>query len=314
MNDTEQLVKDALGKLAERTPHPGPTLNALRRKRKRHRNVFMIATAGMAAVAVLIFAGVIASDRYAPPNSNEAGAVLMPGNGQSVALKYAPHWLPPGFVENYRSTNDQVSRVWVPANAKGYPFNDGGPTVSISTSPKLPDTTSGWDGVSVRGLKAWVRVAQGQSSGLTAHVVWKAQDVLNVEVRGVEDVRTIAMRVAESVRADPKLAYQPAFKLDSRFADHMWGTKPSDWEAMTNWKNQVSVHVGTAPPKLLGETRQIDVRGRQGLRADNGVAVFDGNVWVWATAEPYSDTVLEAVNKVELVPSPDTSWIGSGLE
>jgi hypothetical protein len=314
VNDTEQLVKDALGKLAERTPHPGPTLNALRRKHKRHRNVFMIATAGMAAVAVLIFAGVIASDRYAPPTGNDAAAVLMPDKGQGAALKYAPHWLPAGFVENFRGTNDQVSRVWVPNGSKGYPFTDGGPNVSVSTSRQLPDTSSGWDGVTVRGLKAWVRVATGQSSGQTAHVVWRAQDVLNVEVRGVEDVRTVAMRVAESVRADPKLTHQPAFKLDGRFADHMWGTKPSDWEAMTNWKNQVSVHVGTSPPQLLGETRQIEARGRQGLRADNGVAVFDGTVWIWATAEAYSDVVLEAVNKVELAPTLDTSWIGSGLE
>lgn len=314
MNDTEQLVKEALGKLAERTPHPGPTLNALRRKRKRqHGSVFMISIAGVAAVAVLIFAGVIASDRYTPPTGNDAAAALMPDKGQTVALKYAPHWLPDGFVENFRGTSDQVSRVWVPANAKGYPFNDGGPTVSIRTSPQLPDTSSGWNGVTVRGLKAWVRVAAGQSPGLVAHVVWRAQDVLNVEVRGVEDVRAVALRVAESVRADPKLTHKPAFKIDGRFADHMWGTKPSDWEAMTNWKNQVSVHVGTLPPQLVGETKPIVVRGREGLRTDNGVAVFDGSVWIWATAESSSDLVVEAVNKVELVPSPDTRWIGSGL-
>ncbi|MET9633216.1 hypothetical protein ABZX92_37740 [Lentzea sp. NPDC006480] len=313
MNDTEQLVKDALGKLAERTPHPGPTLNALRRKRKRHRNVFMIATAGMAAVAVLIFAGVIASDRYAPPKGNDAAAVLMPGNGQAVALKYAPHWLPNGFVENFRGTNDQVSRVWVPKGDQGYPFTDGRPTVVIGTSAEMPDVSSGWSEATVRGLKAWVRTGQGQSPGSTARVVWKAQDILSVEVRGVDDVQAVALQVAESVRADAKIAYKPPFKLDGRFADHMWGTAADTWEAMTNWKNQVSVHVGTTAPQLLGQTQQIAVRGRQGLRADNGVAVFDGSVWIWATAESYSDTVLEAVNKVELVDSPDTSWIGKPL-
>jgi hypothetical protein len=203
--------------------------------------------------------------------------------------------------------------VWVPAGDKGYPFNDGRPMVTISTSAEMPVVTSGWDRESVRGLNAWSRVDAGQSKDETAHVVWRAQDVLNVEVRGVADPRAVALRVAESVRADPKLTHRPAFKLDGKLADHMWGTKPSDWEAMTNWKNQVSVHVGTLPPQLLGETKPITVRGREGLRTDNGVAVFDGAVWIWATAESNSDLVVEAVNKVELVPSPDTSWIGKAL-
>ncbi|GAB2855590.1 hypothetical protein [Lentzea nigeriaca] len=312
MNDTEQLVKDALGKLAERTPHPGPTLNALRRKRKRHRNVFMIAAAGMAAVAVLIFAGVIASDRYSPPSGNDAAAALMPNNGQSIALRYAPHWLPDGFVENFRGTHEQVSRAWVPKGAKGYPFDDGGPAVIIGTSAEMPDT-NGWDSVTVRGLKAWARTGAGQSRDATAHVVWKAQDILNVEVRGVPDARTVALRVAESVRADPKLTHQPAFKLDGRFADHMWGTKPGEWESMTNWRNQVSVHVSPVAPALAGESYPIRVRGKDGFRTGNTVSVLDGGAWIWASAESYSDLVLEAVNKVELVPSPDTSWIGSGL-
>ncbi|MEV6242337.1 hypothetical protein [Lentzea sp. NPDC051838] len=312
MNDTEQLVKDALGKLAERTPHPGPTLNALRRKRKRHRNVFMIATAGVAAVAVLIFAGVIASDRYSPPSGSDAAAALNTDNGQTVALKYAPHWLPDGFVENFRGTNDQVSRVWVPAGDKGYPFTDGKPTVVLGTSAELPDTT-GWDSVTVRGLKAWVRSGAGQSPGETAHVVWKAQDVLNVEVRGVGDVRGVALQVAESVRFDTKLRHQPPFKIDGRFADHVWGATASAWEAMTNWKNQVSVHVSPQQPELSGQTQPIKVRGKDGFRTGNTVSVLDAGVWIWASAESYSDTVLEAVNKVELVSSPDTSWIGKKL-
>lgn len=313
MNDTEQLVKEALGKLAERTPHPGPTLNALRRKRKRHRNVFMIAAAGMAAVAVLIFAGVIASDRYAPPSGNDAAAALMPDTGQNVALKYTPHWLPTGFVENFRGTADQVSRVWVPKGDKGYPYTDGRPNVVIGTSAEMPDVSSGWREVTVRGLKAWVRSGQGQSPGATAHVVWKAQDVLNVEVRGVDDVEAVALQVAESVRADAKITYKPPFKIDGRFSDHMWGTAADAWTAMTFWKDQVSVQVSPQKPELTGATQPIKVRGKDGFRTGNAVSVLDAGVWIWASAESYSDTVLEAVNKVELVPSPDTSWIGKSL-
>lgn len=314
MNDTEQLIKDALGKLAERTPHPGPTLNALRRKRKRQRNnIFLIATAGMAAVAVLIFAGVVASDRYTPPNGNDAAAVLMPGNGQSVSLKYTPHWLPEGFVENFRGTNGQVSRVWVPSGDKGYPFNDGRPAVTVSTRADLPDV-KGWEETTVRGLKAWVQVVQGQARDSVAHVLWKAQDVLNVEVRGVDDVRATALRVAESVRADAKIVHQAPFKLDGKPADHMWGTKPGEWTAMTNWKNNITVHVSTQKPELQAPAEPVGVRGRTGHKAGNTVAVLDTTgVWIWATSEKPTDAVFDALTAVELVPSPDTSWIGKGL-
>lgn len=312
MNDTEQLIKEALGKLAERTPHPGPTLNALRRKRKRHRNVFLIAAAGVAAVAVLIFAGTIASDRYQPPHHNDAAAALMSGNGQSVALRYEPHWLPEGFVENFRGTHEQVSRVWVPAGDKGYPFNDGRPMVAIGTSAEMPDT-SGWDKVTVRGLMAWVQVGAGQSAGSTAHVVWKAQEILNVTVRGVNDVRAAALRVADSVRADAKLRHQPPFKIDGTPADHMWGTKPGEWQAMTNWKNQVSVHVSPQKPELPGPAEPVGVRGTTGQKAGNTVAVLDtSGVWIWASSEKPTDTVLQVLTAVQLVPSPDTSWIGKG--
>ncbi|GGU62823.1 hypothetical protein [Lentzea flava] len=307
MNDTEQLVKDALGKLAERTPHPGPTLNALRRKRKRPRNVFLISVAGMAAVAVLIFAGVIASDRYTPPSGNDAAAALIPGNGQSVALKYAPHWLPTGYVENFRLVDREVHRVWVPEGAKGFPFTDGGPQIALIAGGDQPEGVD-WQDTTVRGLKAKIALRDQ-----TAELVWHAQDLLKVSVRGFPDARQVALQVAESVRADSKVVHRAAFKLDGRYADHTWGSKPADWEAMSIWKNQVSVHVGTLPPQLVGDTKPVVVRGREGLRTEKGVAVFDGSVWIWATAESNTDLVVEAVNKVELVPSPDTSWIGKGL-
>ncbi|WP_112269075.1 hypothetical protein [Lentzea terrae] len=312
MNDTEQLVKEALGKLAERTPHPGPTLNALRRKRKRHGNVFMIAVAGVAAVAVLIFAGVIASDRYMPPNGNDAAAALMPDSGQSVVLKYAPHWLPNGYVENFRLVDREVHRVWVPAAAKGYPFTDGGPQVALIVGGDQPEGAD-WQDTTVRGLKAKIALRQGQSPGQTAELVWQAQDLLKVSVRGFADVRQVALQVAESVRADAKITHQAPFKVDGKPADHTWGTKPGEWEAMANWKNQVSVHVSPQVPQVGTYVGDVGVRGKVGFRTANAVLVREGDVWIWATAESYSDQLVEAVNKVELVPSPDTSWIGKGL-
>ncbi|MGI5504823.1 hypothetical protein [Lentzea sp. CA-135723] len=297
MNDTEQLIKEALGQLAERAPHPGPTLNALRRKRKRQRNVFMIAVAGVAAVAVLIFAGIVASDRYVPPNPNDAGAVLVPGNGQDVALKYAPHWLPEGFVENSRTTNNAVTRVWGPA--------DGKASVVISTLGGLPDT-GGWDEVGVRGLKAWAKVADG-----AARVVWKAQDALEVSVRGLDDVRAVALRVAESVRADAKTTHKAPFKVEGRYADQMSGVGADQWDASLN-VGSVTVHVATQKPELAA-AEPVSVRGKEGLRSGNTVAVSDGGRWIWATSSAYSDRLAELVTEVELTDAPDTGWLGKGL-
>ncbi len=302
MNDTEQLVKDALGKLAERTPHPGPTLNALRRKRKRHRNVFMIAAAGVAAVAVLIFAGVIASDRYMPPNPNDAAAALVQGDGKSVPFKYAPHWLPAGFVESLRATNGAPTRVWGPAGATPY----SNPGLVIRVHGAMPDV-HGWDLTQVRGLEAWVQVR-----GDAATVVWKAQDVLDVSVTGVGDAREVALRVAESVRADAKITYAPPFKLEGRYAELVRGTAPDKWHSSLG-RNSVSVQVATEKPELPEPNEQLTVRGKQGVRNGNTVAVQDGGLWISATASAWSDELVELVNKVEIVDRPDTSWIGKGL-
>ncbi|MCG8921678.1 hypothetical protein [Lentzea sp. CC55] len=298
MNDTEQLIKDALGKLAERTPHPGPTLNALRRKHKRQRNnIFLIATAGVAAVTVLVFGGLVASDRYAPPTGGDAAAALVVGGGQNVALKYAPRWLPEGFTENSRTTNNAVTRVWGPA--------DGKASVVITTLGGMPDT-GGWDEVGVRGLKAWARVADGAAS-----VVWKAQDALQVAVRGVDDVRAVALRVAESVRADAKATHQAPFKVEGKYADQMSGAGADRWDASLNL-GSVTVHVGTQKPELAA-AEPVSVRGREGLRSGATVAVSDGGRWIWATSSAYSDRLVELVGEVELVDAPDTGWIGKGL-
>ncbi|MFI6097200.1 hypothetical protein ACIA8G_16675 [Lentzea sp. NPDC051213] len=321
MNDTEQLIKDALGKLAERTPHPGPTLNALRRKRKRQRNnVFLIATAGMAAVAVLIFTGLIASDRYTPPNHNDAAAALMPTNvnGQSFELKYAPHWLPDGFVENYRSVGPEVTRVWVPVSAKDRnPMEQtGDPRVTLRKLKKLPDGLDQWQEVTVRGLKAWQKSSQGQSAGLTTEVVWQAQDALSVTLRGVTDASEAALRVADSVRADSNLSFLPPFWLDGKAAADVWGSSPYDWSA--RWAGEkFGVTVSTRQPAKT-EGALATVRGQKGTVVNDSAVVVRDSSGFWITVEGAPgarDSLVEAANRVQLqiVPSPDTIWIGKGL-
>ncbi len=317
MNDTEQLIKDALGKLAERTPHPGPTLNALRRKRKQQRsNIFLIATAGVAAVAVLIFAGVIASDRYTPPTSDNAAAALLPANGGSVEIKYAPHWLPEGYVETFRSVGDETTRVWVPASIKDKDPTQqtGDARVSLTNSRKLPDL-DGWLETSVRGLKAWVRTVQGQSPGQTTEVVWQAQDVLAVSVRGEADGRETAMRVADSVRADAKLTYLAPFSLDGRPAGDIWGSTLNRWTAQ--WRSEKFVVTLSTSAPAQTDGAPVTVRGKTGAIVGSGALVVqDSGLWLTVSGDGEStDSLLDAATRVSMqhMDHPDTNWIGTGL-
>jgi hypothetical protein len=311
VNDTEQLIKEALGKVAERTPHPGPTLNALRRKRKRnHRNVFLIATAGMAAVAVLIFAGVIAGDKYTPPRGNDAAAVLMSGNGQNVALKYAPHWLPDGFVETLRAANDDgtTTRVWMLPDAPANPLSGDGPRVQLSSGTKYADGTDGWQDATVRGLKARVKEFAGQ-----AVVEWKAQVTLVVQVGGLDRLKETALRVADSVRADSNAVYQAPFKVKDKHANAFHGTGPDDWTAQLS-PAPVDVTVLSRAPDLSGkQTAPVTVRGKQGVLVDGReVLVQEGGLWITAMSiEPGKtvDDLVATVNDVEIAPGLDTGWI-----
>lgn len=317
MNDTEQLIKDALGKLAERTPHPGPTLNAVRRKHKQQRNnIFLIATAGIAAVAVLIFAGVVASDRYTPPNSDSAAAVLLPANGNKVDLEHTPHWLPDGYVETFRSVGDDTTRVWVPASAAEVDptLQTGHPRVTLTSLKKLPDL-GGWAETSVRGLKAWTRTVQGQSAGPTTELVWEAQDVLSVSVRGEASGQEIAMRVADSVRSDSKISFLTPFSLDGRPAGDVWGSAPSRWTAQ--WRSEkFVVTLSTSAPAQTNGT-PVTVRGKQGVIVETGALVVqDAGLWLTVSGHDQgADELVGVADRVSMqhMDHPDTEWIGKGI-
>ena len=308
MNDTEQLIKDALGQLAERTPHPGPTLNALRRKRKRQRNnLFLIATAGMAAVVVLIFAGVVASDRYTPPNPNDAAAALVPGNATG-ALKYQPHWLPAGFTETLRAAHDgKTTRVWVPSEAPADAPQSDGPNIQLSSGQGYAGRADGWQDTTVRGLSGRV-----QMNGGTAIVEWKAQETLVVQVQDVGDPRATALRVADSVRADSNATFQAPFKLKGRQADVFSGSSPGDWRAKIS-AEPIEVTVTSRAPSSFGtQSTPVTVRGKNGIVEGSTVWVQEGGLWISAVSlEPGKpvDELVAAVNDVELASNVDTGWI-----
>ncbi|MFD4674903.1 hypothetical protein ACFWNN_34620 [Lentzea sp. NPDC058450] len=308
MNDTEQRIKEALGLLAERTPHPGPTLNALRRKRKKQRNVFMIAVAGVAAVAVLIFAGVVASDRYVPPNPNDAGAALVPG--APGALKYQPHWLPVGFVETYRSAHDgSTERGWVAADAPADAYG-GGPSVTLSSGQGFSGQLSEWKDVTVRGLKARV-----QATDTLAVVEWKAQETLVVRVDRVGHPEATALRVADSVRADSDAVFAAPFKVQGKSATTFGGTGPDDWNAQYSpGRGPFEVTLSKRRPDFGGApSTPVTVRGKQGVVVGGGtVIVQEGDLWITVTSNPADkpdDEIVAVANDVEIAPNLDTSWI-----
>ncbi|WP_394615669.1 hypothetical protein JNUCC0626_39005 [Lentzea sp. JNUCC 0626] len=309
MNDTEQQIKEALGLLAERTPHPAPTLNALRRKRKRQRsNIFLLATAGVAAVAVLIFAGVIASDRYVPPNPNDAGAALVPAT--PGALKYQPHWLPDGFVETFRSARDgQTDRGWVPADAAADGYG-GGPSVTLSSGQGFTGQLSEWKEVTVRGLKA-----RAQVTATSALVEWKAQETLVVRVDRVGHPESTALRVADSVRADSDAVFQAPFKVKDKPATTFSGTGPDDWSAQYSpGRGPYEVTVSKREPDFRGApSKPVTARGKQAMIVGGGtVVVQEGDLWITVTNTPADkpdEEIAAVADDVEIASGIDTSWI-----
>ncbi|GAB3909309.1 hypothetical protein GCM10029964_110660 [Kibdelosporangium lantanae] len=107
-NPTEELIKAAMAKQAERAPHPGPVINALRQPRRRTRRMWplVIALVGTAAVAVAIaipaLRTVKALEPAVPPKLR-------------IPIAYTIGALPDGFYE-FKRTSDLNStnqgRVW----------------------------------------------------------------------------------------------------------------------------------------------------------------------------------------------------------
>ncbi|MBN6035770.1 hypothetical protein [Amycolatopsis sp. 195334CR] len=107
---TEELIKAALTKQAERAPHPGPVLHALAGERRSSRKSLVVGlVAALVAVLALGATALMAPSQPEPPPVGFAERELA-----GLPMGYDLGWLPDGYVETDRSTsfNQVATRTW----------------------------------------------------------------------------------------------------------------------------------------------------------------------------------------------------------
>nr|WP_042195428.1 hypothetical protein [Kibdelosporangium sp. MJ126-NF4]CEL22002.1 hypothetical protein [Kibdelosporangium sp. MJ126-NF4]CTQ92782.1 hypothetical protein [Kibdelosporangium sp. MJ126-NF4] len=117
MNQTEELIKAALARSVENTPHPGPVINALNQRRRRRVRPLVIAliAAATVAAAVAVPVALRQPEASAPPATELPPPVTATGTAKTVPMRYRIPHLPAGFVETGRRSDldlAEQARTW----------------------------------------------------------------------------------------------------------------------------------------------------------------------------------------------------------
>lgn len=325
MNDTEQLIKEALNRQADRAPHPGPTLSALRRPaRKRSRSSIFLTVGVAAAAAAAVFAAGVLVGRGPSPNDGAAALLPTPGPQASAPLKYGPKWVPEGFVEVARSTSGpaRFSRVWTKDgqsldNSEYEPV----PIVTVGSRDRLPIGYEEWEKVPVGEASGYVHVGEIQKTlgSLATVIVTRADFVTEAEplvvtVRSVPNARDLALQVARSVELDRNATVRSAVELNGVAQPSVEGSSPTRWTSEIE-VSPFTVRLSTEQPDLTGGV-PVTVRGKEGVVVPNtagasDVVVQEGRLWLTVRGSDASqDQLVAAANAAKIDQAPDYSWLG----
>jgi hypothetical protein len=321
VNDTEQLIKEALNRQADRAPHPGPTLSALRRPaRKRSRSsIFLTIGVAAAAAAVVFTAGVLVGKG---PSPNDGAAALMPTTAADAGqLKFGPKWLPDGFVEVSRTVSKEgFSRTWTKdgqglENAEWEPV----PYVTVGSRTHLPVGYEQWEDVPVRKGRGHVHVGELPKLGSLATVIVTESDFVTrseplvVTVRSVPNARDLALQIANSVEPDASAGVLSAVELNGVSQPDVEGRSPTEWTSEITVGGFV-VKVSTEQPDLKGGV-PVNVRGKEGTFVPGylpQVVVQEGRLWLAVRGSDASqDQLIAAANAAKINQTPGYEWLGS---
>lgn len=198
MNDTENLIRAALARQAERAPHPGPILHALEKPRRRRPWLLAIVGALVVAAAVAIPVAVSGNDPQPP-------AVIPPLPSDAIPMRYKPTYLPDGMTEGRRiSDNDGnlQTRHWGDGKV-------GAVSLANATGDQLGMFAGCKDGVVVNVNGRPGRLSQ--SPGGFWEVSWMATQDTCVQVTGGNEAT--ALRVARSVQPDGEAVMRPLLRF-----------------------------------------------------------------------------------------------------
>jgi hypothetical protein len=286
---TEDLLRQAMQRQAERAPDPDRVRAALpqraaRRTRRRYGSVAggLVAAAALTAFAVPVLAfddaptggGAGPGAPASPSASADAGVPPAPA---AVDLRYRPTWLPAGLTERSRTVPigpgngyDGPVRIWKRANAAAG-FDMGGSRLEFGVVAARNGTDPFDDG----GEVVDVNGRQGRLSGTVAgdgkssvHWLIDPQTVIfihNVEA-GVSD--TDLLKIARSVQADTGQVPVPM-----RFGWLPTGMAPLTAQISGNsaarWQLEISAHGKQAAAPVNGVDKKMTSADR-GLYAKLG--------------------------------------------
>ena len=359
MTDIEQLITDALRRQETRAPNSAPVLAALRRSADRPRARVRGLVVAVAAAVVVALGVPVGLSQFTSITAMRVASGPEPTRSEpAITLRYTAGWLPDGFHEVYRGAGvaGVQQRRWANGPVGADPGSTPTDTSIISLTLHTPAEPNWADtGAAISEMRDKVTV-QGHPAGfarvdnLSARLLWMpAEDtILQVTTINLPDSRQVAIRVAESVRADGSAALQPEIKFGAlpaplrelnaavtgdsarAAATVLMAGDPTrtDGESPT-----VTVTLSRQAPELTGG-QPVTVRGRPGTYApppdrrntehnDFGparvaVALPDGRWLTLAAPGPTGGrpTSLSAAELTAILdgvvfgPPPDHSWLG----
>jgi hypothetical protein len=307
MNDTEELIKAALAKGAERAPHPGQVINALNSSRRRTRPIALAiigAVVVVAAIAIPVAVRTPAVSTPVPPASQYTPNPAPP----NLLMRFKPTDIPAGFVERSRVADidgGQQVRTWM--NNEDWSFS-----VALVTprSPQWPSMTQpGFEPIGIGGVTGWF-----SGNGKLANVKWQPDKdtLVSVQFYGPADAGEQAKRVALSVVPDGVAFIRPPLSF---------GTLPDKL-------NRISVAVYGSSPNAAETWLEASVNGSNSgfIRAavkPKGTVRLDG----WNVVVPAPDgrdieltytsdstlteqQALDIAKAIRIEQQPDFSWLG----
>ncbi|MCE7006124.1 hypothetical protein LWC34_25285 [Kibdelosporangium philippinense] len=318
MNETEELIKAALTKHVEGTPHPGPILNALSTRRRRVRPT-LIAIIAAAAVAVGIALPIAMQKPEASAPPAHTPMPVEPSKG--IKMRYVLQPLP-GFTERNRAASLDGSyqvRTWMKDIC---PQGKHGPECVASLSllmytakhPYFADTPqSQGDSVVIGAGQARVWVDARQTMAKLTLRPAGPDTVLHLSLFDpAGDTRRKIIELARTIGVDNTTAVQPALSFGwlpagfTRTVVGVRGGSPSTAEPGIQAQPD-NARAGDVEARIV--PKAVDEPG-SGMLA---VTLPDGRqVQIQASGSPRIplDQLRRIAENLAVEPAPDLSWVG----
>ncbi len=326
--DTENLIRDSLDRLAARAPDGEEIREVLQGSRqplRRPRMALALVAAAVALIALGVPVGIqvfSGKDGTSPASQRNADWAVLP---------YAPGWLPDGFREL-----DREARPYPAPQTRTWSGGEQG-QIKLSTTPLSDEWSAPWTIAPVRDqiiVHGKVGMASKAYGDLQTILTWSPDDeyLVTLSLMGVTSPLDVGQKIAESIVEDGHTRVEGELRFGSLPADlalnsvHTYamlrGGATDIGAAHPGQPNAAPVVKATIngePPDLLG-AEPITARGTAAhyrpsrVGQDPSIVVpVAGNRWLTVSGQRERATLLEIANTVQLLPV-DYGWFGSRPE